>query len=179
MTWVLDKIPACFYIEEDETVEALLQLFTRLHSYTAGADWSAERAVESNRLLLEILKILLGMCREGDKPQPVNHIIRQAYRYMDRHYCENCPLSKIAEAVHLSANHLHQMFLKSEGFTPYEYVMGKRIEKAKTFILTGDRSLAQIALETGFCSQSHFTAIFKKHTGQTPAQYRTQLFSFS
>ena len=95
---------------------------------------------------------------------------------MDKHYCESCTLAQIAEAVHLSANHLHRIFVESEGRTPYEYVTEKRIEKAKTLILMGKHSLAQVALETGFCSQSHFTVVFKKSEGQTPAQYRKQLF---
>jgi len=179
VAWVLDKIPVCSYIEDEETVEALLRLFPRLHSYTMGVGWSVERTVECNRLFLEILQIYLRQCQGSDKPQLVSHCVREAYRYMDRHYCESCTLSQIAEAVHLSANHLHRVFLESEGCTPYEYVMEKRIEKAKTLILMGEHSLAQVALETGFCSQSHFTAAFKKATGQTPAQYRKQLFSLT
>ncbi len=179
VTWVLDKLPVCAYIEDEETVEALLRLFARLHSCTMSAAWSAERTVECNRLLLQILQICLRQCREEDPPQLVRHCIREACRYIDRHYCESCTLSQIAEAVHLSANHLHRVFWESEGCTPYEYVTRKRIEKAKTLILMGEHSLAQVALETGFCSQSHFTAIFKKCTGQTPAQYRKQLFSLS
>ena len=176
VAWVLDKLPVCSYIDDEQTLDVLLKLFTRLHSCTAGAVWSAEQAVECNRLLMEILQIYLRQCREGDKPQLVSHTIREAYRYMDKYYCENCSLAEIAEAVHLSANHLHRVFVESEGRTPYEYVMEKRIEKAKTLILMGEHSLAQVALETGFCSQSHFTATFKKSTGQTPAQYRKQLF---
>lgn len=176
VAWVLDKLPVCSYLDDEEMVEVLLQLFARLHSYTAGAAWSAQRIVECNRLLLEILQIYLRQCREDDEPRMVSHIIREAYRYMDKHYSESCTLSEIAEAVHLSANHLHKIFGESEGCTPYEYVTEKRIEKAKTLILMGEYSLAQVALETGFCSQSHFTAVFKKSTGQTPAQYRKQLF---
>lgn len=179
MAWVLDKIPVCSYIEDGETVETLLRLFARLHSCAAGAAWSAERTVECNRLFLEIVQVYLGQRREDDKPQMMSHWVREAYRYMDKHYCESCTLSEIGEAVHLSANHLHRVFLESEGCTPYEYVTGKRIEKAKTLILMGEHSLAQVALETGFCSQSHFTAAFKKSTGKTPAQYRKQLFSLA
>ena len=179
VAWVLDMLPVCIYISDVETIEALLRLFSRLYSCTTGAAWSAERTLECNRLLLEILQICLRQCHEDDKLQIVSHSIREAYHYIDRHYCESCTLSEIAEAVHLSPNHLHRVFVESEGCTPYEYVTQKRIEKAKTLILMGEHSLAQVALETGFCSQSHFTAIFKKHTGKTPAQYRKQLFSMA
>lgn len=176
VAWVLDKFPVCSYIDDGETVEALLQLFARLHGSATDAVWSVERAVECNRLTLEILQMCMRQLRGSDKLQMACHAVREAYRYMDRHYCENCTLAEIAEAVHLSANHLHRIFCETEGYTPYEYVTGKRIEKAKALILMGEYSLAQVALETGFCSQSHFTAVFKKSTGQTPAQYRKQLF---
>ena len=95
---------------------------------------------------------------------------------MDKHFCQSCTLQEMAQQLHVSANHLHTVFVQSEKITPYEYVLEKRIERAKTLILMGESSMAQIALETGFCSQSHFTAAFKKKTGQTPARYRKNLF---
>ncbi|MBR2635336.1 MAG: helix-turn-helix transcriptional regulator [Clostridia bacterium] len=176
VAWILDSLPVCSYVEDEETVEELLQLFARLHSGTAGPTWSAQQAVECNRRLLGILQIYLRQCREDEKPHLASQTIREAYRYMDKHYCESCTLSEIAQAVHLSANHLHKIFAESEGCTPYEYVTEKRIKKAETLILMGEHSLAQVALESGFCSQSHLTAAFKKSKGQTPAQYRKQLF---
>ena len=59
VAWVLDMLPVCIYISDEETIEVLLRLFARLHSCTTGAAWSAERTLECNRLLLEILQICL------------------------------------------------------------------------------------------------------------------------
>ena len=176
VAWVLEKLPVCTYIDSPETVELLLRLFTNLHSAMTGQLPEPEGTVTQNRLLLEILQVCLQAGGGSDRRPMQSRMIREAYMYMDRHFCESCTLEQIATHVHVSANHLHTVFLQSEGMTPYEYITKKRIERAKTLILLGESSLAQIALETGFCSQSHLTAAFKKSTGQTPARYRKQLF---
>jgi len=59
--------------------------------------------------------------------------------------------------------------------TPFAYVLKKRIAHAQRFIMAGDKSMLEIALETGFCSQSHFNKAFRAATGTTPVQYRKQL----
>lgn len=178
VTRVLQQLPICIYIDEPEATERLLRLFHALHSAMHGSYPEPEGTVTRNRLLLEILQNCLQLCRGGEQRPMTSRLIREAYSYMDKHFCENCTLEKIAQAVHVSANHLHTAFMQSEGITPYDYVAKKRIDRAKTLILQGDSSLAQIALETGFCSQSHFTAAFKKSTGQTPARYRKNLFDW-
>lgn len=176
---VLRTLPLCTYLDEPEAVEYLLRRFTRLHSATLGTAPEPERMVGINALFLEILQSILQQCRGAQRRAVTNRLVREAYKYMDKHFCESCTLAQIADNVHVSANHLHTVFLQSEGKTPREYVTQKRIERAKTLILMGECSMAQIALETGFCSQSHFTAAFKKSTGQTPARYRNQIFDIA
>ena len=51
----------------------------------------------------------------------------------------------------------------------------KRVRRAKRLIAAGERSMLEIALETGFCSQSHFNKVFREATGFTPAAYRRRL----
>ena len=173
---VLEALPLCTYLEDPAAVDRLLQLFTRLQCAILETTPEPEHTVAMNSILLELLHSCLTLSRGENRRPMASRMIREAYAYMDRHFCESCTLEQIATHVHVSANHLHTVFLQSEGMTPYEYITKKRIERAKTLILLGESSLAQIALETGFCSQSHFTAAFKKSTGQTPARYRKQLF---
>jgi AraC-like DNA-binding protein len=56
-----------------------------------------------------------------------------------------------------------------------EYIRKLRIEKAVELLGQPGHTLAEIAYLTGFSDQSHFTRIFKKHTGQSPAEYRKRL----
>ena len=176
---VLNALPVCTHVDDPQAAEQLLTLFDGLRSSLSAQLPEPEGAVSRSRQLLAILEVWLQQCRSRDHSPVRSRLIREACRYMDSHFCESCRLSEIAAHVHVSANHLHTVFLHSEGKTPYEYVTRKRIEKAQAMILAGDHSLAQIALETGFCSQSHFAAVFKKITGQTPARYRGQLFDLN
>lgn len=56
-----------------------------------------------------------------------------------------------------------------------EFIGKQRIEKAKELMRTASYSLTAIAYLTGFSDQSHFTRIFKKHTGENPSAYRKKL----
>jgi YesN/AraC family two-component response regulator len=53
-----------------------------------------------------------------------------------------------------------------------DYIRKHRIEKAKELMANSQYSLTEIAYLTGFSDQSHFTRIFKKHTGKNPSSYR-------
>ena len=173
---VLNALPPCTYLEGPQAVEALLRLHTRLQQTLLTPAPEPERTVGANGLFLELLHMCMRLIRGDIKRPMAGRLVQEAYQYMDRHFSENCTLEQIAAHVHVTANHLHTAFVESEGITPYEYVLQKRIERAKTLICIGKHSLAQVALETGFCSQSHFTAAFKKSTGQTPARYRKTIF---
>ena len=173
---VLNTLPPCTYLEDPQAVEALLQLHTHLQQLLLTPAPEPERTAGVNALFWELLHRCIRLIR-GDANRPMaGRLVQEAYQYMDRHFSEGCTLEQIAAHVHVTANHLHTTFVESEGITPYEYVLQKRIARAKTLICIGEHSLAQIALETGFCSQSHFTAAFKKSTGQTPARYRKTIF---
>jgi AraC-like DNA-binding protein len=56
-----------------------------------------------------------------------------------------------------------------------DYIRKQRIEKAIELMQTKKYSLTEIAYLTGFSDQSHFTRIFKKHTGKNPSSYRKTL----
>lgn len=102
-------------------------------------------------------------------------IVLKAKEYIDENFNGSCSLSEIAGHIHISPNYLHTLFTEQTGITPFSYVTEKRVELAKRMILAGNNTLLEIALETGFSSQSHFNKIFKKKTGYTPAEYRRKI----
>ncbi|WP_236746345.1 helix-turn-helix transcriptional regulator [Mycobacteroides abscessus] len=57
--------------------------------------------------------------------------------------------------------------------TPYQYVLDRRISKAKTPLTTTALSMTEIALTVGFSSPSHFATTFKGRVGTTPSSYRS------
>ncbi len=174
---VLSSLPDVRYLDNEEQTERMLALFSKLGSYFINpADTAAELRI--NSLFYELLTLIVRSGTEAvaSKPDATN-AVRAAFEYINESFTKSCTLSEIAEAVSLSPNHLHTVFKESVGMTPYEYVTEKRLEKAKKLIMSGDKPILEIALEVGFCSQSHFSKVFRKSTGKTPAAYRKELLA--
>jgi AraC family transcriptional regulator len=55
---------------------------------------------------------------------------------------------------------------------PHRYLVRARVARVRTLLISGDRSLAAIADETGFSDQSHMSKVFKKFTGMSPKTFR-------
>lgn len=176
---LLAAAPDCIYIEDEGAIEDLMGLFTKLCSLLIG-DHAAEGlgTLRANRVLLDILYRLGGFWQgkgEVIARTPVHRIAADAYEYLSEHYAEDCSLKTVAAALHVSPNHLHTVFSREVGQTPLAYVMQRRVHRAKRLIAAGEKSMQEIAIEVGFCSQSHFSKAFKEQTGQTPAAYRRHL----
>lgn len=85
-------------------------------------------------------------------------------------------LKKISTDLELNPSYLSREFSKYfEDLNFGEYIRKIRIEKAINLIQTSTHSLSEVAYLTGFSDQSHFTRIFKQHTGKNPSAYRKNL----
>jgi transcriptional regulator GlxA family with amidase domain len=84
-------------------------------------------------------------------------------------------LDELAKLTGVSKYHMLRTFTKQKGISPYSYLETIRIGKAKQFLEQGHIPL-DVAFETGFSDQSHFTNYFKKLIGLTPKQYQ-KIFS--
>jgi len=81
-------------------------------------------------------------------------------------------LADIARAAGLSPMHFAAQFRAATGHKPHEYLQLCRIERAKELLDRGTLSLIEVALETGFRTQAHFTTVFKRFAGSTPHSWR-------
>ena len=172
---LIASLPDCTYSENTEETEELMGLFAKLSARLLGSAPDGLHTLRVNAVFLEILYRIARIChgQTAEHAQPaLAPCVRQAYEYINEHYAEDCSLRTFADAVNLSPNYLHTVFSEGIGMTPYAYVMRKRIEQAQKLILSGEKSMLEIALETGFCSQSHFNKVFKEQTGLTPIEYR-------
>jgi transcriptional regulator GlxA family with amidase domain len=78
----------------------------------------------------------------------------------------------MAAAVGLDAFKFGRRFKQSTGMTPHRYVTRCRVRRAMKLLAQGDLGIVDIALEVGCACQSHFTSLFRKHTGTTPGVFR-------
>jgi AraC family transcriptional regulator len=82
--------------------------------------------------------------------------------------------SELATTVGVHPVHLSRAFRAAYGCTPGEYLRRLRIEHAQRLLAESRMPLAQVACAVGYYDQSHFTAVFRRLTGSTPAQYRAR-----
>lgn len=99
--------------------------------------------------------------------------LRCTIDYVETHLGQEIKLADIAELLGMSQYHFCRLFRQSMGFSPYQYVIQKRVEQAKKMLRQlQNTSIAAIALECGFSSQSSLCKHFRNLTGVTPKAYR-------
>jgi len=99
--------------------------------------------------------------------------LRAVIEYIEDHL-DGLTLEQMAAAAHLSVYHFARQFKAATGLPPHQYVVMRRVERAKQLLQGGDDlSLAEVAACAGFSDQSQFTHHFKRIVGVTPGQFRT------
>ncbi|MCJ2023113.1 helix-turn-helix domain-containing protein [Methylobacterium sp. J-067] len=86
---------------------------------------------------------------------------------------EDLSLEALAAEVGVSPRTLSRVCLKQWGTTVHQYVLSRRIERAKVMLLSTDLAITSIAFDTGFSNQSHLATAFRRITGLTPKDYRS------
>ncbi len=100
-------------------------------------------------------------------------LLKTTLDYIQANLSQPLSLNEIAIAVGLSPYHFARAFRSTTGFSPYQYVLHCRIERAQQLLQDQERSISEIALEAGFGDQSHMTTVFRRVLQTTPNQYRT------
>jgi AraC family transcriptional regulator len=103
------------------------------------------------------------------------HKLNQTLEYIHTHLEQEIKLEDLAKVVGMSPYYFCRMFKQSVGVAPYQYVIQQRVERAKQLLKNAEFVIADIALQCGFASQSHFTRHFRQITGLTPKVYRESL----
>jgi AraC family transcriptional regulator len=100
--------------------------------------------------------------------------LRAVVEYVEEHLGAGPTLEQLAAVARLSPYHFARQFKAATGLPPHQYVIARRVERAKQVLQTGtDLSLAEIAADAGFSDQSQFSRHFKRLLGVTPGQFRT------
>ena len=98
--------------------------------------------------------------------------LRAVVAYVEDHLDNGLSLEQMAAAAHLSVYHFARQFKAATGLPPHQYVILRRVERAKQLLQSGSFSLAEVAAHAGFSDQSQFTHHFKRLVGVTPGRFR-------
>lgn len=83
-------------------------------------------------------------------------------------------LEEMAQSVGLSVAHFSQMFHKSTGESPHQFVLRHRVERAKELLRAAEERVLDVAVACGFKTQQHFARVFRRICGASPTEYRQE-----
>jgi two-component system, response regulator YesN len=114
--------------------------------------------------------------RDSQPNGQYKNLIRQAKEYLEQHYVNpDLSLNEVASEVSLSASHFSVVFSQEAGQTFKEYLTEIRINKAKELLRMTSLRSADIAFQVGYNDPHYFSSVFKKNTGLSPIEFRSQI----
>src|SRR5262245_24885625 len=108
--------------------------------------------------------------RDGTLPRAR---LRAVVEFIEGHLDVGPSLEQLASVARLSTYHFARQFKAATGLPPHQFLIARRVERAKGFLQGGDLSLADVAARAGFSDQSQFTRHFKRLVGVTPGRFLT------
>jgi AraC family transcriptional regulator len=104
--------------------------------------------------------------------------LSRVIKFVSENIAGNITVADLAGAACMSPAHFARSFKLTTGQCPHEFVNQIRLALAKQMLANRHLSISDIALSTGFSSQSNFSRAFRGATGMTPRGFRGQLSSF-
>ena len=122
----------------------------------------------------ELMYRLLGVVYSSDAPllekQRADHRIEEGVRLLEQTYLESLPISRYAEATHVSVSTFRSLFQKQFGISPIKYRNSLRIERAKELLREGGFTVSEAAYASGFESVGYFCRYYRQATGESPSE---------
>lgn len=102
--------------------------------------------------------------------------IQTVKEYIAENLNENLTVGALAEIVNMSSSHFSRVFKQQTGFSPYDYILISRLNRAKYLLQVTDMTVSSIAYEIGFNSESNFIYFFTENEGISPGKFRKLKF---
>jgi AraC family transcriptional regulator len=151
---------------------AMAAVDAELTARGAGGPLAAESL--ANVLTVHLLRHVLAPRRPEGGPAGAlpQGRLRAVVEYIEDQLDAGPTLGKLAAVARLSPYHFARQFKIATGLPPHQFVIMRRVERAKQLLQGGDLSLAEVAIHAGFSGQSVFCHHFKRLVGVTPRQFR-------
>ena len=119
---------------------------------------------------------ILSYLGETDKKRKINSnkysCISEAISYLENDAQQSLSIEALAQLSHMTSVHFRKLFKEYSGMSPIQFRIQKKLESAKTLLLTTDMTISEISDYLGFENVSYFSKLFKKYEKKSPNQYR-------
>lgn len=168
--------PPMLGIDDAVMRDCMARLAARPNAHDAPVEIGVDEA--ARRLILRLVELSGGGTLDwhDDASGFDRRTLLNLVAYVDEHLRIAPSLSDMAVLAGMSPSHFAKKFRQSTGLSLTRFVNRRRILRSLE-TLKNDVSLASVALDLGFSSQSHFTRIFSEVTGMTPAKFRKSVRS--
>jgi AraC-like DNA-binding protein len=171
--WAISAGLAYNNVNDQQMLEKGMMIYDALYSWAKHLQKEKHTQSPVENLLMEVFKKYISQKKTGKKIPAWAKELREIMQdQIDTHL----GLKEISKMLDVHPAYLSREFSKYfEDLSFGEYIRKLRIEKSIELMSSARYSLTEIAYLAGFSDQSHFTRIFRKHTGQNPSHYRKSL----
>lgn len=155
--------PICNVKSVKYDIESILEAIYQLSFSKVTAD-----KINVISMLYNFFSILIS---NNSKGSPVNYV-EEALSIIEYNYEKDITIENIAERLSVNKNYLSRLFRTKKNFTLKEYLIHKRIERAKELLQNTNASILQVSNSVGYDDQLYFSRIFKKKVGMSPTEYK-------
>ena len=130
-------------------------------------------ATDRVRLRLAVTDAFCNVTAEPPRTQPAEmRLLDEATDYLDHHLAEDVSMRDLIAYMGYGQTRFFQLFRQHTGIPPNEWLIRRRIERARTLLSTTDATVTSVAKQVGFPDIAYFCRIFKRYTGHTPNGFR-------
>lgn len=169
--WAISAGLAYNYPNDHDLLEKAMIIYDALYAWARHLQKEKHTQQPFENLLLNVFNAYLKSKPGSKKKMPA--WVKELKEIIQDQIDTNLTLKDISKGLDINPSYLSREFSKYfEDLSFGEYIRKQRIDKAIALMQSGTYSLTEIAYLTGFSDQSHFTRIFKQHTGKKPSDYR-------
>jgi AraC family transcriptional regulator len=158
---------------KDSRLESLLKvLHDELRLGAPTGRIFAEQVGNAVAMLLasQYAKVAPGMYGSGGRLSVP--CLKRVFEYVEAHLHKDIHLSDLAKTAGMSAFYFARLFKKTTGKGPHEFLLGRRIERAKKMLRNSEISVFEIGMHVGYYDRKHFRTVFRREVGASPSEFR-------
>lgn len=142
----------------------------------AEAEYTSNSPGRKTMVLSLVRQLAVLLSRLYDCPTKPREIsgIADVAAFMETSFADSIAISDVIEKSHYSQRHFIRLFSAAYGMTPQRYLLDVRIRHASVMLKESVLPVTEVALRCGFDDSNYFSRVFRKYTGRSPSEYRTQ-----